>query len=139
MFSRHPVSRSNYACKFGSKYQLSFPLLRNLISNKYEKVFSWCMRRIFWFFASIFPLDTTISWVCDLSRWTERQHKWQKNTIGLFCWISHSRGILNGIYIAVSYDVTNRKLTNVSLIYFSDSRTFSFPNIIFFHLVVHVL
>ena len=28
---------------------------------------------------------------------------WQKNTIGLHCWISHSKGILNGIYVAVAY------------------------------------
>ena len=50
--------------------------------------------------------------VCDLSRCTARQRKWQKNTIGLHCWISHSRprGILYGIHVAVAY-VTNRKLT----------------------------
>ena len=31
--------------------------------------------------------------------------------IGLYCWISHSREILNGIHVAVAYNVTNRKLT----------------------------
>ena len=30
--------------------------------------------------------------VCDLSRCTPRQRKWQKNTIELHCWISHRRG-----------------------------------------------
>ena len=53
-------------------------------------------------------------WVCDLSCCTARQRKWQKNTIQLHCWISHSRGILNGIHIAVEYSVTNRILTTVS-------------------------
>ena len=40
------------------------------------------------------------------------QCKWQKNTIGLYCWISHSKEILNGIHIAVAYNVTNRKFTS---------------------------
>ena len=34
--------------------------------------------------------------------------------VGLHCWISHSIGILNGIHVAVVYNVTNRKLTNVT-------------------------
>ena len=37
-------------------------------------------------------------------------YKWQKNTIGLHCWISHSRRILNEIQVAGAYNVTNRKL-----------------------------
>ena len=46
-----------------------------------------------------------------MSRCTARQRKCQKNTIGLHCWISHSRAILNGIHVAVGYNVTTRKLT----------------------------
>ena len=30
------------------------------------------------------------------------------------CWISHSKGSLNGIHVAVAYNVTNRKLTNIA-------------------------
>ena len=40
---------------------------------------------------------------------------WQKNTIGLHCWIRHSRWVLNGIHVAVAYNVTNRKLTKDNL------------------------
>ena len=54
-------------------------------------------------------------WVCDLSRCTVRQRKSQKNTIGLYCWISHSRTILNGIHVAVEYNGTNHKLTIILL------------------------
>ena len=33
-----------------------------------------------------------------------RQRKWQKNTIGLYCWITHSRAAtLNEFHVAVSY------------------------------------
>ena len=45
---------------------------------------------------------------------TARQRKWQRNTTGLHCWISYNRGILNGINVAVAYNLTNRKLTSVS-------------------------
>ena len=33
--------------------------------------------------------------------------------MALHCWNSHSRGILNGIRVAVAYNVTNCKLTNI--------------------------
>ena len=47
-----------------------------------------------------------IYWACDLHvTCTARQRKWQKNTIEFHCWISHSRAILNGIHIAVVYNV----------------------------------
>ena len=47
-----------------------------------------------------------------MSRCTARQRQWQKNTIGLHCWNSHSRGILNRIHAAVAYNVTNRTFTS---------------------------
>ena len=49
--------------------------------------------------------------VYDLSCCMVRQRKWQKNTVGLHCWITHSRRILNGIHVAVTYNGTNRKFT----------------------------
>ena len=47
------------------------------------------------------------------------------NTKGLHCCISHSRGILNGIHVAMAYNVTNRKL----LIYYHfPDNLFIIPN-----------
>ena len=54
-------------------------------------------------------------WVCDLSHCTARQRKLKRNTIELHCWISHSKGILNEIRVAVEYNVRNRKLAIVSI------------------------
>ena len=66
---------------------------------------------IFFSVSSIAEKKVTISDVCDLSCCTARERKW-KNTIELHCWISHSRGILNGICVAVAFNVTNCKLTS---------------------------
>ena len=52
-------------------------------------------------------------WVCDFTRCTAQQCKWQKNSIGIHCWISHSRAILNEIQVAVPYNALNRKITIV--------------------------
>ena len=44
-----------------------------------------------------------------------RERKWQKNTTGLLCWISHSRAILDEIHVAVAYNMLNRKLTSTAV------------------------
>ena len=38
---------------------------------------------------------------------------YQTNTLRPHCWIGHSRGILNGIHVAMAYNGTTRKLTNM--------------------------
>ena len=38
-----------------------------------------------------FTLERLNKWVCDFTRYMAWRRKWQKNTIGLHCWISHSR------------------------------------------------
>ena len=35
----------------------------------------------------------------------------EEYNLGLHCWISHSRRILNGIHVAMAYNITNCKLT----------------------------
>ena len=64
-----------------------------------------------------------------------RQREWQKNTIGLYCWISHSRGISewNSRCRGVQRDKSQTHYYHIQSVLplYLDSRVFAFDSIIF--------
>ena len=79
----------------------------------------FCVQMLFIMFSCFLLLSL------ELTRCAARQRKWQKNALGLRCWISHTGGVLNGIHFAMAYNI-NMLIANslLSLSYFQLEENF---------------